>query len=329
MVRNVNWVVRASKNVAPRSLTVSAKEGGSSGLMFVKNFRCLRIPPSDSKIANPPLVLLGGTAQTINSWIGHYPALSRHREVFCVELRGQGPPRGQGAFDARLPPVLDVSLSTQTEDLEDILRSTGLSNGPIDLCGFSFGGRVAMSFAATHPHLIRKVAVTSVGTRRGNMGRLLLAQWKACLSRAEVQNESSENETLRAFAWASILSTHHPSFLARNEAKVAQWVDLVVSGNTQAGLLALLNQTHQLGSSQQHHLHDDPLLVDAAEKCKAASVDGSIFYGDEDRILEPSSVVDLANAAGFHCVRFDGGAHAVPLEMPLRWRTELLSFLSK
>ena len=39
---------------------------------------------------NPPLVILLGTAQTIETYSPHISALSKHRRVIIPELRGQG-----------------------------------------------------------------------------------------------------------------------------------------------------------------------------------------------------------------------------------------------
>jgi pimeloyl-ACP methyl ester carboxylesterase len=46
--------------------------------------------------------------------------------------------------------------------------------GPVDLCGFSFGGRVSLAAAAFHPEHIRRLVVTGgvalVGWPRGGRG---------------------------------------------------------------------------------------------------------------------------------------------------------------
>jgi hypothetical protein len=59
--------------------------------VFVGGHRCLIIPAMklDETRKPPPIILLGGTAQTIQSWVGHYNFFARHRDVIAVELRGQ------------------------------------------------------------------------------------------------------------------------------------------------------------------------------------------------------------------------------------------------
>lgn len=87
--------------------------------------RCLRIGPfrdAKGEAHRPPLVLLGGTAQTIESWVGHSQALARDRELVIPELRGQG--KQLEALD-----VDNVCLPRQVEDLEALLSGMGLVGG--------------------------------------------------------------------------------------------------------------------------------------------------------------------------------------------------------
>ena len=56
--------------------------------------RALLLGPTDASALSlaprPPLVLLGGTAQWLDSWTGHLSALARRRRVLLYETRGQG-----------------------------------------------------------------------------------------------------------------------------------------------------------------------------------------------------------------------------------------------
>jgi len=70
-----------------------------------------------------PLVLLGGTAQTINGWIGHHSPLSRDRTFLQYELRGQG--RTTLSVD-------DCSLLQHVADFERLVQELGLKT-PVDV----------------------------------------------------------------------------------------------------------------------------------------------------------------------------------------------------
>ena len=80
----------------------------------------------------PPLVLIGGTAQWIDSWTGHLKALARERQVLLYEARGQG-----GASSS-----LDVSccdLRTHAEDFAAVVEAgldEHLLNAPIDVFNY-------------------------------------------------------------------------------------------------------------------------------------------------------------------------------------------------
>jgi hypothetical protein len=126
--------------------------------------------PCTGRPIAPPIILIGGTAQVIASWQGHIQALGKDRRLIIYETRGQG-----------RRTVLDLnkaSLDTHIEDFRRIHAALQL-NGPVDLCGFSFGGRVSLGVAAQAPELVRRLVLTGVPAERDAVGRLILQSWKA------------------------------------------------------------------------------------------------------------------------------------------------------
>ena len=140
--------------------------------MLIRGHRAVRLGPlRPPAVPRPPLVLIGGTAQWIDSWTGHLKALARQRQVLLYETRGQG-----GATSS-----LDVSccdLRTHAEDFAAVVEAgldEHLLNAPVDVCGFSFGGRVALAAAAAcEGPRIRRLCLTGVSADRGQRGRLAL-----------------------------------------------------------------------------------------------------------------------------------------------------------
>ena len=68
---------------------------------IIAGHRALLVGPMRTDVpSRPPLVLLGGTAQWLDSWQGHLTALAQSRRVLLYETRGQG-----GAFAAASEPT--------------------------------------------------------------------------------------------------------------------------------------------------------------------------------------------------------------------------------
>jgi len=89
--------------------------------------------------AGPTLVLVHGLNN--NAWIWARVAMALHaagRDVLSVTLRGHG---------ASSKPDVDYSLRATTRDLSALLDT--LTQGPVDLAGHSWGGKVILHLAAT------------------------------------------------------------------------------------------------------------------------------------------------------------------------------------
>jgi pimeloyl-ACP methyl ester carboxylesterase len=232
----------------------------------------------------PPLVILGGMAQSISSWEFHLQQLCSTRSVMIYEALGQGPPPPSEvcSIDGREVTLqqyyTDVTLERQGKDFWEVVDEAfygpdayynqnfvtdDTSKKLVDLAGFSFGGRVAMAAATIQPGRIRKLHLTGVGAERDEYANIILASWKEILGtdspldasyddRSEVEEECDPDfhssrctYRLRAFAWSIILATYSAQFLASVGSKrVQSWVDGVCKYNTEEGLKAILMQTH-------------------------------------------------------------------------------------
>ena len=264
-------------------------------------------PPA---VPRPPLVLIGGTAQWIDSWTGHLKALARERQVLLYETRGQG-----GATSS-----LDVTccdLRTHAEDFAAVVEAgldEHLLNAPIDVCGFSFGGRVALAAAAAGDGpRIRRLCLTGVSADRGHRGRLALQSWKASLSA----------EDLAGFAWRLILDTHSSAYLAEHEAQVPGWVRAIVEANSSAGLRALVEQTHTEEPDDRYH----PSVMAARTRAAGVVEAGLVIAGTDDIMAPPDASRTLAEEGGWQFLGVRGSGHAVPIEQAVAWRRAVLGFL--
>ena len=117
----------------------------------------------------PPVVVLGGTAQTISTFIPHIRHLSATRRLIIPELRCQGQTELLS---------YNGTMRQHVTDVENILNALEIDQS-VDLVGFSFGGRIAMAVAAHKPYLVSKISVTGVPWNRPPLGAMILKSWYA------------------------------------------------------------------------------------------------------------------------------------------------------
>jgi len=107
--------------------------------------------------AIPPLVLLHGGGDTIQTSFGHVLSeLARDRQVIAFEQQGYG-------HTADIPDR-PFTFEQSADDLAALLRY--LHVGHADLFGFSNGGTIALHAAIRHPHLVRKLVIASAFFKR-------------------------------------------------------------------------------------------------------------------------------------------------------------------
>lgn len=253
--------------------------------------------PSDSD--QPPLVLLGGTTQTVASWSAQLRPLAARREVIAYETRGQG----QTDLD-----LTDCSPARHVEDFTALVQALGLRT-PIDLCGFSFGGRIALAIAVAQPSLIRKLVISGVALERGAMGRTIVRGWRACLATGD----------LEALAWVSLPNILGEPYLSANAKHIESMVKTTVARNQYAGTKALIDQTLDLPPDSRWHPEKLAYHVSGPVLC---------IGGELDRIAPPDEVRALGEILGAEVEIFPRVGHTVPIEAAVAWRDRVERFLS-
>jgi pimeloyl-ACP methyl ester carboxylesterase len=94
----------------------------------------------------PPLVVLHGLNNNAWSWARVASLMRGRRWILAVSARGHG-------NSSR--PATGYTLADTTSDLKQLLDK--MTDGPVDLAGHSWGGKVACHFAATHPQRVRSL----------------------------------------------------------------------------------------------------------------------------------------------------------------------------
>ena len=104
----------------------------------------------------PTLLLLHGLNNNAWSWARVAGCLRDGRDIVAVSMRGHG------RSDA---PAGGYSLDRTTADLVAFLAALELAT--VDLAGHSWGGKVALHFAATHPARVRTLTLADPVPPRG------------------------------------------------------------------------------------------------------------------------------------------------------------------
>lgn len=101
----------------------------------------------------PPLVLLHGFPQTHVMWAKVAPALSKTRQVFCVDLPGYG---------ESSVPESEAFASKRQMAAQIVEVMSKLSHEKFDIAGHDRGGRVAYRLALDNPARVNRLAVLDI-----------------------------------------------------------------------------------------------------------------------------------------------------------------------
>ena len=248
----------------------------------------------------PPLVIIGGMTQTLSSWGGQIRAFAADREVIVYEARGQG--QTELSLD-------DVSPPVHVDDFRNLLVSLEIE-GPVDLCGFSFGGRLALAIAAAHPERIRRLVISGVSAGRGVVGRLIIRSWREALRTGD----------LEALAWVSLTDILGPTYLERSRDLIEPIIKATVKRNSYAGIRALFDAAVDDGEDSPYA----PLTL--APRITAPTL---LIAGELDRVAPAAELGELAAAfpTEAEVAVIAGVGHTVAIEAPEAWRAHVLGFL--
>ena len=290
----------------------------------------IRITPASREESYPPLILLGGIAQTKTSWDHHLLSLARNRKVLVYECLGQGDhiiPKDSDA-DASLPAQARLLLDTLNAVLLD--DENQKESVPVDIAGFSFGGRVAMAATCLLSESsdddngvrIRRLHLTGVGVDRSDSGHLAMKSFPDIIN---------GDRSLRSFAWSILLATYSSSYLrSLPENALQRFLDHISASNKSDGLLAIIERAEV--SDKEDPWHVANMADRLAEKFQSQSnpTMGKLCVGEFDKMAPVEAVEELGKNSDWIMSKVDvlsNCGHAVVLEKPREWRDSVLSFL--
>ena len=297
---------------------------------FIRDRRSLVVDPTDDDgdASCPPLIVLGGMAQSIQTWSFQLSALSRGsgRQVFMYEPLGQGKRLEQHSTPPRTY-FEDVSMEKQGRDFWDVVDAAYPDIEEVDVAGFSFGGRIAMAASVLRPGRIRGLHLTGVGAERDALADVLVKSWRDVLGAwPDHSSWSDDTSRLRAFAWGVILATYSEQALSpAGYERIQTWVESVCENNTEEGLRAILDQTHDADGEWT------PLAM--ATRISSSETRAKVVVGSDDKISPPLQAERLAailngsaDASNFEVLKNCG--HAAPMEAARAWRDDVVEFFA-
>jgi 4,5:9,10-diseco-3-hydroxy-5,9,17-trioxoandrosta-1(10),2-diene-4-oate hydrolase len=111
-----------------------------------------------------PLLLLHGLVGSLKNWRRNISFLSRDSSVYAIDLFNMGQ-------SARIP-GLDAGLEATADRLSAYMDALGL--GEADVAGHSYGGALAMMFAARHPDRVRRLILFAPANPFCDLGNQLI-----------------------------------------------------------------------------------------------------------------------------------------------------------
>ncbi|MEI8019464.1 MAG: alpha/beta hydrolase [Schlesneria sp.] len=242
-----------------------------------------------------PLVLIHGGHFDHRIWEQQIDAFSPYYRVIAYDVRGFGKSSPQ------------LKPHQAHVDLCELLHGLGIA-GPVHLVGLSLGGRIAVDFALTFPHLTRSLVLAAPG----------LSGWN--WDRPDWQNVMSAMENLEDKTWARI---------AVAEAWLAS--PFIAPAMGQPHLVPKLrrwgreNGDSLFRDDDQFETTLDPPAICRLKEIKVQTL---LMIGPRD-VLHSHQIVSTLNASVSTSIRidFDKIGHMINLEDPDRFNREVLAFL--
>jgi pimeloyl-ACP methyl ester carboxylesterase len=208
--------------------------------------------------------------------------------VLLTDLPGQ----------AGTPPLSSGTPQAQAEVVWAWLDE--LSIETLDLCGFSYGGRVALQMATAQPKRVKKLVLTSTSLGAGTVARLVVESWLKAIDRGG----------LEALGWSALPWIIGDGLL--RDVDPQQMVSATVQRNSAEGIRSLI-----VG-----------ILDDSAPALEDLVMPTLILAGEEDRFVllnEQASNAQRIPNGQLHS--FAGLGHAVPVEDPKGFSEVVSAFL--
>ena len=250
----------------------------------------------------PPLVLLHGFTGSSGNWAAQVAAFSPYFPTITVDLLGHG-------NTAAPTDPARYGMEQSTHDLALLL--TVLAPEGVNPLGYSMGGRLALAFAVTYPHLVRKLILESASPGLADA----LAQQERRLSDERLADQI-ESEGITAFVdrWEKL-----PLFASQRvlpEAVRSQLREQRLRNHPQG----LANSLRGLGTGMQPSFWGQLAKLSTPTLLLAGELDPKFTEIARQMAaqLPQATIITVAQAG-----------HTIHLEQPLAFQQQVLAFWTK
>lgn len=264
-----------------------------------------RVAGTGAPDATPVIFLHGGPGYNSHSFaVQAGPLLEPHLKMVYLDQRGCG--RSERPADGA------YSLDLLVEDVEALRQHLGATQ--IVPMGHSFGGAVALEYAARYPeHVARLVLVDPLSDTPGSMD-----SWREALRRWHPELAAQADST--GDLWAALNQAGGQDFFNRMQFRDQRLRERQDSLDTASGLVnsgELSNALWQQGLADYRFTAFDRLTMPVL-----------VLGGAADYAIGPVTMEALAQVlphATFH--RYDASAHFPYVEEPERFARDVTAFL--
>lgn len=255
-----------------------------------------------------PLIAVNGGPGLSHAYMlmnGLWSAVARHRLVVFYDQRGTGASK-------RLVANAPQTMVAQVADLEAV--RAGLKLDKVALVGDSYGGMLAMAYAAAHPEHVAKLVLSDSAAPSWKTMVHLLPQTFPDIEEEDAADQKRLGETTYAAAQASLRNHFRMIFYspAKREAYLARRVDL---GFEPAVSEAVSKATADLDLTPSLAAFRFPTLV---------------LSGRYDMNVAPLTAWRIAHAIpGAKMIFFERSSHLPSYEEPERYKAVLETFLNQ
>jgi len=248
-----------------------------------------------------PIVLLHGTSASLHAWEGWARALRDTRRVVRFDLPGFGltGPTPDGRYD----------IESYDRFMVAVLDRLGVQRAVV--AGNSFGGRVAWTFAASHPERVSALVLVDAA---GYPMQSTSVPLGFRLARTPVINRLAAHVLPRGLIESSVRSVYGDPNKVTPEL-IDLYFDLAVREGNRRALVARFEQAPS-GAT--------------ADRIATLKVPTLILWGGRDRLIVPAHAERFHHdIAGSELVVFDDLGHVPHEEDPVRTVAAVRTFLAK